>query len=313
MIVTKTQLFAAVMTISLMACKPKQESEAAAVPLSSSSDVVLFNVGSMKVCQSDLDHYLKDSHEGRKDEAAKKIALAELAESAQMAQAAKERGLENDPVVRAELARVLATLYKEQTLHLEIKAIVDQEIPNSRLKEIYLKESARFVSPEKRQVAVLWLNPNGNPDRQKQYVEKLTSARQWLLDNPEVKDNPDQGFSVISIDHSEHMASRYKGGVIGWIESAGGFDAWTKAVASIAFQLEKDGAVSDVVVKPEGVFLVRLMNRKSATQRPFDTVVTELKKLEQQRLRSVAEKNFKETIAQKYPVTWQQTTQESKP
>lgn len=312
MIVTKAQLLAAVVTMALLACKPKQESEATAPP-SASTDVVLFTVGSMNVYQSDLDHDLKERHDGRKDEAAKKIALAALVERAQMAQAAKEVGLENDPVVRAELSRVLATRYKEQTLNDEIKAIGLQEIPEARLKEIYLQESARFAAPEKRQVAVLWLNPNGNPERQKQYVDKLTSAREWLLGNPSVNAHPEQGFSVLSVDHSEHMASRYKGGVIGWLEAAGGFDPWSKALASIAFTLKQDGAVSDVIVKPEGVFLVRLMKRQVATNRPFDTVVGEIKKLEQQRLRSIAEKNFKETIAQKHPVIWQQKTSENKP
>lgn len=310
--VSYCQLLAVALVLTLVACDQKKESEVLA-PISTSSDAALFSVGSLEVFQSDLDHYLQERHEGRNDASTQKIALAELVERAQYAQAAKDSNLENDPIVRAEFARILATRYKEKSLHPQVKAIADQEISEKRLKEIYQQNLDRFASPEKRQVAVLWLNPNRNPERQKQYVEKLNSARKWFSENPSVKDDPDQGFSVLSVDHSEHAASRYKGGVVGWLQAAGGFDAFSKAVADIAFGIEHDGAVSDVVVRDEGVFLVRLMKRQVGSHRSFESVKTELKHAEQQRLRAVAEKNFKETVEKMHPVKWLQPSPETKP
>jgi hypothetical protein len=110
---------------------------------------------------------------------------------------------------------------------------------------------------------VLWLNPNGDPARGKQYEEKLTAAREWFFKSGELKDHPAEGFSVLSVDHSEHAASRYKGGVVGWLEREGGMDAWSKAVAEIAFSLKEPGEVSAVTARPEGVFLVRYMALKT--------------------------------------------------
>lgn len=312
MIFNSRHILAGMMVLGLMSCEQKKESEVASPP-SSSADPALFTVGSMTISQSDLDLYLQEHHEGRKDPATQKLALTQLAERAQLAQAAKDDGLEQDPAVRAEVARVLSTRFKEKHLQQEIKAIGSQEIPDQVLKEIYQKNESTFMAPEKRQVAVLWLNPNRNPEREKQYVEKLTTARAWLMNNPAVKDHPEQGFSVLSIDNSDHVASRYKGGVVGWLSAAGGFDAFSNAVAKIAFTLKEEGAVSDVLVRPEGVFLVRFMKSQPSTQRTFESVKSEIKQAEQQRLRALAEKNFKESIAKKHPVTWLQSSTETKP
>lgn len=312
MIVKYSQYFTAFIALALIACENKTVSETKKSP-SALPDSALLRVGDYSVLSSDLDHYLDERHEGRKDAATQKIALAELAERAQFSQAAKDAGLEHDPIVRAEFSRILASRYKEKFLQTQIKEIAQQEIPESRLREIYQQDAARFTAPEKRQVAVLWLNPNRNPERLAQYRDKLSTARDWLLNNPSVKDDPSQGFSVLSVDHSEHAPSRYKGGVIGWLEASGGFDPFTKAVATIAFSIEQEGALSQVVERSEGVFLVRLMKIQPSNHRSFESVKKHIVDSELQRLRNLAEKNFKESIAQKHPVTWSQASPETKP
>ena len=133
-------------------------------------------------------------------------------------------------------------------------------------------------------------------------MEKLTSARDWFFKNADLKDHPEQGFSTLGVDHSEHQASRYQNGVVGWLESAGGMDAWTRAVAKIVFSLAQTGEVSAVITRPEGVFLVRCMALKPAVLRPFEAVASELSQMEQQRIRKAAESDFLQVIAEKYPV-----------
>jgi hypothetical protein len=201
------------------------------------------------------------------------------------------------------MARVLASRLKQQSLTPRLKEMATA-IPESRLRELYTAGEARFRSNEKRQLAVLWLNPNQDPERTKQYEEKLASAREWFFKNGDLKEHPDQGFSVLSVDHSEHAASRYKGGVVGWFERAGGMDAWSKAVAEIVFSLKEPGEVSAVTTRPEGVFLVRYMAQKPAVLRPFESVAGELERAERQRLRAAAEAEFDNTIKTQHPVQW---------
>ncbi len=263
----------------------------------------LFRVGSIVVYQTDLKRELEEKHAGLNDEGAKKRALDELVTRAQFAQAALDANLDRDPVVRAQMARALATRLKEQTLVPRLKEMA-APIPEARLRELYKAGEANFRSNEKRQVAVLWLNPGGDPARGKHYEEKLAAAREWFFKNGDLKDHPDQGFSALSVDHSEHAASRYKGGVVGWMEREGGMDAWSKAVAEIAFSLKEPGEVSAVTARPEGIFLVRYMALKPAVLRPFEAVSAQLDRAERQRMRAVAEAEYDAAIKAKHPVQW---------
>lgn len=285
--------------IVLPACSPKRGNDLA--PRAGNEAGALFRVGSIVVYQTDLNRELEEKHIGAGDAVGGKKALAELITRAQFAQAALEANLDRDPVVRAQMARVLASRLKEQTLLPRLKAMA-APIPEPRLRELYETGVSRFRSNEKRQVAVLWLNPGGDPGRGKQYEEKLATAREWFFTNSDLKDHPDQGFSVLSVDYSEHAASRYKGGMVGWLESEGGMDAWTKAVAQIAFALKEPGEVSAVTTRPEGIFLVRLMALKTAVLRPFESVAGELDQAERQRMRAAAEAEFERTIKAKHPV-----------
>ena len=287
----------------ISACGPKRRDEAKPAAATHETGALL-SVGSITVNQTDLDYQLKESHGGRINDETRREALGELASRAQHVQAALDADLQHDPMVRAEIARVLVNRLKETRLTPQLKAAAGAAPTEARLREIYAAEESRFRSNEKRQVAVLWLNPNGNPEREKQYVEKLTTARDWFSQNGDLKDHPDQGFSTLGVDYSEHQASRYKSGIVGWMESAGGMDAWTKAVAEIVFSLPEPGAVSAVVARPEGVFLVRYMAAQPAVLRPFEAVSEELSRTEQQRLRKAAEANFDSAIAEKYPVRW---------
>ncbi|MFT4638207.1 MAG: hypothetical protein ACI8T1_001526 [Verrucomicrobiales bacterium] len=260
----------------------------------------LFRVGSITVYQADLDHHLKVTHGGRSDEATRERALEQLARTARLAQAAIDEGLDKGPVVRAELARLLSARFKETTLYPKQQEQT-RAIPEDRLREVYHAQPARFQSVEKRRAAVLWLEPGKDPVRTQTYVDKLNQARQWFLDGSNSTEFADKGFSVLAIDHSEHAATRFKGGVIGWLEQ-GGAIGWKQAVSKIVFNIKEIGNISPVITLPEGVFLVGLMDLKPTIRRSFDSVQAELEQEEQRRLRKSLKADFEETVRMKYPL-----------
>jgi hypothetical protein len=264
----------------------------------------LVRVGSISIHRSDVDHRIAEQGSGRNDDAERQKALEELIVRARYAQAAMDENLTHDPLVRAEVARLLANRFKEKKLVPELKEIAATPIPESRLRELYRAGESRFLTGEKRQTAVLWLNPHGELEREQRYVAKLAAAREWLLGNEELKANPEQGFSVIAVDHSEHQASRYKGGDVGWLESRRGIDAWSNAVSEIAFALKERGDVSEVVARPEGVFLVRLIAFQPAVVRPFESVSEQLRLEERKRMQQECEARLLQHIEQKYPLRW---------
>ena len=104
------------------------------------------------------------------------------------------------------------------------------------------------------------------------------------------------------MDYSEHASSRFKNGDIGWLERNPGPDTWNQAVSEILFSLSDPGAVSDVIARAEGVFLVRYMASKPASTRSFEWVKDELSRSEKQRLRAAAEAEFESALTAKYPV-----------
>lgn len=292
-------VLASLLLALLPACDTKQKEQPKPAPQSVAPGALL-SVGSITVTQADLDLYLTEKRAAGTGDLSRSVALAELGRRAQLAQAALDAGLADDPLVRAEVARVLAGRLKDVQLVPELKAAAKPT--DSRLREIYAENQSSFRTNEKRQVAVLWLNPNGNPGREQQYVEKLAAARDWYGQNGDLKSHPNQGFSVLSVDYSEHAPSRYKNGDVGWLESGGNMDSWSKAVAEIAFKLPAVGDVSEIVSRPEGVFLVRVMAERPAVLRTFESVADELARNEQQRLRQAAETKFQNTISEKYPV-----------
>ncbi len=287
--------------VAFTACSPERK-EAAAPAAAEPEAGALLVVGSITITQADLDHYLAESRGGRTDEGNRREALDELAKRARLAQAALDVGLDKDPLVRAEIARLLGNRYKELNLSPRLKEAAAAEPSEERLRELYKAGESGFRSAEKRQVAVLWLDPKGNPDRERQYVEKLTAARDWYAQDASLKAQPDQGFSILSVDYSEHQASRYKGGIVGWLEAGANTDPLSKAAAEIAFQLPEAGAVSEVISRPEGVFLVRCMAVRPAVLRTFESVAGDLTRAERTRLRQAAEDRFYSTIAEKYPI-----------
>ena len=289
----------AIAGLAVVSCK-RETKEQAAAP---SADGVLLRVGAVTVTEEDVLYQLREKHAGRTDDASRRLALDELEDRARMTRAALDAGMGDDPITRAEIARILIARLRETELDPKLRAVASAEIPEARLREIYQERNGEFRSEEKRQVAVLWLDPGGDPERAAKYGGTLAKAREWFLANNDLVKNPAQGFSVLSVDHSEHAASRFSNGVLGWFGREGGADPLGKAAAEIVFSLEKPGDVSDVITRPEGVFLVRCMAVQPAFVRSFESVSGELEQAERNRLRAAAEAEFHSLIQSRYPTS----------
>jgi hypothetical protein len=281
----------------LAGCSPKKGADTGA--RGDLSDPVLLKIGALEVRETDLFKHLDEAHAGRRDEAARKAALVELGRRGQLVAMAFSSGLAEDPEVRAEVSRVLSNRAKELYLVPELKKI---EISAERLRELYETNLDQFQANEKRQVAVLWLNPGKDPQRLAMYQEKLKSARSWVLEQSGLTKSPERGFAELAVDYSEHQASRFAGGIVGWMEREGGMDDWSKAVAEIVFGLKEIGEVSEVVTRVEGVFLVRYLAQTPSVTRPFDAVKSDLERMELRRLKEEVEAEFFLQLDQKHPV-----------
>lgn len=288
--------------VALSSCRDPGSSTEASTPPPEQRTDELFRVGSIVVHETDLAHHLGEHYGGRTDEKTRQIALDDLVRRAQFAHEAIEAGLADDPVVNAEINRLLEARLRESKLNPLLKQA--PEVSEERLRELYQAQIKRFQSPETRQVAVLWLDSGPDPDKARRYEKRLNEARKFALENKDIADHPEKGFSVLGADYSEHSASRFRGGLVGWLGREGNLDPWSKAVAAIAFSLGEKGEISEVTIRPEGVFLVRLVDRKSAVTRSFESVAATLKRNEQSRLRQELKAGFEEEILSRHSVQW---------
>ncbi len=262
----------------------------------------LFRVGSVVIHEADLDHHLRQHYGGQSDDKTLQAGLDDLVRRAQFAQEAIDAGLATDPVINAELHRLLERRLRESRLYPRLKQ--DPEVSDRRLREIYASQAGRFQSPETRQVAVLWLDSGPSPEKIRRYENRLSEARLFALENRAIADHPEKGFSILGADYSEHSASRFRGGMVGWLSKEGSLDPWGKALAEIAFKIERKGEMSPVISRKEGVFLVRLVDLKPAVKRTFEAVATSLLKEERDRLRKELEQEFEDGILSQHPVEW---------
>jgi hypothetical protein len=256
----------------------------------------LFELGEVSVTQADLKYYLLDKYSGREEAAVQQQALDELIVQARFTHTALTAGLGQDPVVKSEVARILYLRLKEQRVNPQIQALAASETPETTLRALYDAQADRFQTEEARRVAVLWLNPGLDPQRGKAYKVKLNHARDWFMSNPDLQQSPDLGFSSLSVDYSEHRATRFKGGIVGWLQRSGGASEWNRQVAKIAYLIDSVGQASAVVTAPEGVFLVRLMEVKPAVQIPFESVKKVLDQEYKAGRRQAIEAGFKRSI-----------------
>ncbi len=288
--------------VTLSSCRDTGSTTESSNPPPEQRTDELFRVGSIVIHETDLTYHLKEHHGGRADEKTRQKALNDLVRRTQFAHEAIEAGLADDPALNAEMNRLLEIRLRESRLNTLLREA--EEISEERLRELYEGQIDRFQSSETREVAVLWLDSGPDPDRVQRCRDRLGEARQFALENKDIAEHPEKGFSVLGADYSEHSASRFRGGLVGWVSLEGNLDPWTKAVSSIAFSLEGKGVISEVTTRKEGVFLVRLVDWKPGVTRSFESVAASLKRVEQARLREGIKKKFEEDILSRQGVQW---------
>ena len=211
-------------------------------------------------------------------------ALDRLVERATLAAAARQAGLERDPETAAQMESILITRLQEVRLAPQLAAVkVSEEEVRARYDT--QRESA-FNRPETVRVALLWFNTRGQQPLVDRYRPRLEQIR------AEVIAGGDQfpvvaGFGPAAVGNTEHKPSRLIGGDLGWLELRPGIGSWHQAVLALAAPLQNPGDLSEIAAGKDGLFLVRLIERRAASLKPFEVVSAEIRKglVEEQRKR----------------------------
>ena len=211
-------------------------------------------------------------------------ALDRLVERATLAAAARQAGLERDPETAAQIESLLIARLQEVQLAPQLAAV---KVTDEEVRARYDAQTAStFTQPEAVRVALLWFNTRGQQPLVDRYRPRLEQIRAEVIaggDSFPVT----AGFGPAAVGNTEHKPSRLIGGDLGWLELGPGSDPWHQAVIELAAPLKNPGDLSEIVAGKDGLFLVRLIERRAAALKPFESVSAEIRKglIEEQRKR----------------------------
>ncbi len=192
--------------------------------------------------------------------------LDELLYRRALVKAARDEGLDRRPEVRRALDQVLAGQYVEQTLR---QAQRDIKVTDQEVLRHYQANASEFTVPPRRRVAMLRISvPPGSPDAAwdaatQRAEEALAKARALPAEVPH--------FGQLAQEFSDDQATRYRGGVIGWIaEGQAERYRYDPVVLEAAENLPQSGDVSRVLRGADAVYLVRLVEIDEARERGLE-------------------------------------------
>ena len=143
-------------------------------------------------------------------------------------------------------------------------------LSEDRLRESYARQTNRFVRPESINLAMIRLDSSrkATPEKRAEVVAKAAA----LADRTRRELGPLSHFGPVAAESSTDQPTRYRGGELGWMTASQLRERLPAAVVSAAQSLGETGSLSEPIPTDDGVFLLRLMGRRSAALRPLDEV-----------------------------------------
>ena len=260
---------------------------------------VLATVNGQPITEQTFRYWWEEHQPGRDIPTNRKAVLDRLIERSAQVQQARQAGLDQDPVVVEQMEDLLIRRLQETRLFPRVRAL---DVSASEVEAYYQSNLlTKFTLPEQSRFAVLWFSTRGEAPLAARYRPRLENARAAVLNDPQ--SYPVQnGFGTLAIRNSEHQPSRYKGGDLGWLEpsDAPGF---LGTVERIGQQLKEPGDVSPVTESGDGLFVVRLIERKPARIRELASVFDEIQRKLLHEKHQQAEQQFQAEISRAAAVT----------
>jgi parvulin-like peptidyl-prolyl isomerase len=181
---------------------------------------------------------------------------------------ARSEGYADDPEVIAILERAMVTKLRTDLLEGPQSAI---EISEDEMAGYYADHVSDYDRPERFRAAIVVFEvpPTASAETRRAIGDR---ARRALTEVDEL-DPSITHFGPVARRYSDDRASRYSGGVIGWIvRHPDRRSKWEKPVVDAIFALQEPGEVGPIVETDAGFYLVRLVAHEPSTPRPYDEV-----------------------------------------
>jgi len=237
-------------------------------PASDRADV-LARVGERVITVADFEREAKrrggasyyDTLEGRR------ALLDDMVRTEQLAARAEQLGYADDPDLLREQTQLLAGTLKRERVERQLAAL---EVSDAEIEAYYRDNAERFTIPAAARAALIFfaISPTAADEQR-----TATRARAEQVRAEAESQAPRAHFGALAARNSSDQASRYRGGDIGWLAQGNDPNSrWEPAVRDAIFALEQPGRMTPLLTTESGIYLIRLLDRKPAEQRPLAAV-----------------------------------------
>ncbi len=207
-----------------------------------------------------------------------------------------ERAEETDIDDRPEVRRSLDQILINQLLQAELRPRQESaDIAAEQIEAFYAEHADEYTVPARRRVAMIHfdLAANASPETR----DQLRATAEDVLARARALPDSMPGFGNLAREHSAHQASRYRGGVLGWVgEGDPARYSHPEVVVEAVNGMTDEGAFSDIVEDDRGLYLVRLVDYEPRRTRPLDELSDGIRqRLLRERFRAV-ENDFREEV-----------------
>ncbi len=181
---------------------------------------------------------------------------------------ARAEGYDADPEVITIFERAMVAKFQMDQL---VGPRENLEVTDEEVAAYYAEHRAAYDRPERSRAAIVFFksSPLATEEKQQELQERVQQA----LDEANALDPTILHFGPVARKYSEDRASRYVGGVIGWlIKYPNRQYKWETPVVDAVFSLSEPGQIAPIIHTEKGTYLVRLVDRETASPRPFDQV-----------------------------------------
>ena len=195
----------------------------------------------------------------------KRALLNEMIRFEALAAQAREAGYDRDPETLAVMKRLMVARYQRDVLEARLAEI---EVSDEEIERFYAEHEDEFARPERSRAAIVFIEvPKGASDAVR--AERKARA-EAALGEARALNSGIQHFGRLAIQYSDDRASRYRGGVIGWLSHGSTQQyKWGDEVVAAVHALEHPGEIGPLVETDAGYYLVRLVDREESAARPL--------------------------------------------
>lgn len=237
-----------VLLVLVGGCEPKSKPD------------VVARVGSREIRAQDVEAEMERRQRAQRPVLSKQDLLEEMIEREALIARAVQAGLDMDGDLRRSYENQLIGKLKQQELEPRLQKIDASPIEVDEAKS---KLGSQPVPESHLAILQIRTHPRMSEPKIAQVINRLNQAREQALKlPPEIRT-----FGELSVDFSEDQATRYNGGDAGWFQHLAEKYQLPSSVLNAGYALKQPGEISDLIRTTNGVFLVRLIERRLSDPR----------------------------------------------